>query len=407
MKRLLWLALTLFIISPVAQAEYVAYAVIDGNKKPLPERIDEIPAEDLIKVEWGKYNGNKSRVGVMKVDNKTSSRTVVINSSHRGHGLYGGLYGGSGTTEYSVGGSGVPVEGIDAILTDTLHRSGRFRVVERTALNKTFAEQDLVNTGRISRPSGARTGKTLGAQYLIQAVVTSYEPNFSGNSIGAGGLVSGFLGGLSVSSKKSMVGMNFRLIDAETSEIVYTKQVSAVLEESGIGFGGLGFGGGGIGGGFVNSYSKTPIGQAVIAAINMGVYDLIKQVGAEPVKGSVVKASKGKIYINLGKGVVKTGDILTLLAAGEALIDPETGISLGGDDEEIGNIQVVSVKKKYAIAKAVGSINGKIHKGDKVHAHTAPSHLEFGPAWKTESIFGGDSSDNTTADSGDEDAFDE
>jgi len=405
MKRLLLLALSLSMALSAAQAEYVAYAVIDGNKKPLPESVDEIPAKDLIKVEWGKYKGNKSRVGVMKVDNKTSSRTVVINSSHRGHGLYSGLYGGGRTTEYSVGGSGVPVEGIDAILTDTLHRSGRFRVVERTVLNKTFAEQDLVNTGRISRPSGAKTGKTLGAQYLIQAVVTSYEPNFAGNSIGAGGLVSGFLGGLSINSKKSMVGMNFRLIDSETSEIVYTKQVSAVLEESGLSFGGLGFGGGGIGGGFMSSYSKTPIGQAVIAAINMGVYDLIKQVGAEPVRGSVIKATRGgKIYINLGKGVVKPGDTLTLLAAGEALIDPETGISLGGDDEEIGSIQVVSVKKKYAIAKVVGNVSGKVNKGDKVHAHTAPTHMEFGPAWKTESFLGGDSSNNSSDDS-DEDSF--
>ncbi len=405
MKRLFLLALSLLMILPVAHAEYVAYAVKDGNKTPLPESVDEIPAKELIRVEWGKYNGNKSRVGVMKVDNKSTSRTVVIHSSRRGYGPYGHLYGGGGTTEYSVGGSGVPVEGIDAILTDTLHRSGRFRVVERTALKKTFAEQDLVNTGRISKPSGARTGKTLGAEYLIQAVITSYEPNFEGSKIGAGGLVSGFLGGLSINSKKSMVGMNFRLIDAETSEIVYTKQVSAVLEESGLSFGGLGFGSGGVGGGFMSSYSKTPIGQAVIAAINMGVYDLIKQVGAEPVRGSVIKASKGKIYINLGKGVVKTGDTLTLLAAGEALIDPETGISLGGDDEEIGSIQVVSVKKKYAIAKAVGNISGKIRQGDRVLARSAPVNLEYGPAWKTESFFGGDSSDNNTADADDEDAF--
>ncbi len=403
MKRFILLALSMLLTLPVAQADYVAYAVIDGNKKPLPERVDEIPAKNLIKVEWGKYKGNKARVGVMKVDNTSTAQTVVIHNNRRGYGPYGYLYGG-GTTSYKVGGSGVPVEGIDAILTDVLHRSGRFRVVERTALKKTFAEQDLVSSGRISKPSGAKTGKTLGAQYLIQAVVTHYEPNFEGNNVGVGGLVGGFLGGLSVNSKKSMVGMNFRLINAETSEIAYSKQVEAVLEESGIGLGGIGWGSKGAAGGFVNSYSKTPIGQAVIAAVNKGVYDLVKQVGAEPVRGTVIKASKGKIYINLGKGTVKTGDTLSLMATGEALIDPETGISLGGEEEEIGSVLITNVKKKYSIAKVVGTVRGKIRKGDKVQARSAPASLAYGPAWKEEGFFSGGSS-SSSSDASEEEGF--
>ena len=396
MKRLLGLlALSLILVFPTAHADYVAYATVDGQKRPLPENIDDFPAKDLVRVTWGKYSGNKARVGVLRVQNNSKLSSVTIRSA-------------GGTYSYEASTGGVPVDGIEAILTDVLHRSGRFRVVERTVLDKTFKEQDLVTSGRISKPSGARTGKTLGAQYLIQAVVTSYEPNYQGKNIGIGGLLGGhagaLLGGLSIKSKKSMVAMNFRLVDAETSEVVFTKQVESIIDESGLGFGGLGIGHGGALGGFMSSYSKTPIGLAVIAAINKGVYELVKQVGAEPVQGTVIKASRGKVYLNLGKGMVKKGDVLTLMSKGESLIDPETGLDLGSEGEEIGSLQVITVKKKYSIAKPVGRIKGKIRKGYKVISTAAPAQLQFAAAWnppKKKSSFsdGGDSS----SDDGDSD----
>ena len=168
-----------------------------------------------------------------------------------------------------------------------------------------------------------------------------------------GGAAGALLGGVGFKSKKSMIGMNFRLIDSTTSEVIFTKQVESIISQSGLSFGGIGGGGGGILGGFMSSYTKTPIGQAVLAAINKGVYDLVKQVGAAPVSGSVIKVSGSKIYINIGEGGVTKGDTLTVMSVGEELIDPDTGISLGAEEEELGSIKVSSVKEKFSIAKAV------------------------------------------------------
>ncbi|HHQ42272.1 MAG TPA: hypothetical protein ENK20_08275 [Chromatiales bacterium] len=354
-----------------ALADYVAYAVIGGQRVPLPERIDDIEAKYLVQVEWGRYSGKKSRVAVMKVQNRTASQTVVVS--------------GPGYRYESVTSGGVPVDGIEAILTDALHRSGRFRLVERVKVQNLLKEQDFGASGRVAKPSAAKIGRVLGAQYIIEAVVTHYEPNYQGKSGGLGGIVGGaagaLLGGVKVKSSKSMVGMNFRLIDATTSEVVFTKQVSAVISESGISFGGLGIGGGGALGGFLSTYSRTPIGQAVIAAVNKGVYELVKQVGSSPPSGSVITVKGGKVYINLGQDAVQVGDMLTLYSKGEELIDPETGIPLGGDDQEIGKLRVIAVKKKFSIARPVGVSLKRIKRGDKVVSTRTPEPLQFAAAF--------------------------
>lgn len=379
----------------VFAADYVAYSVIDNVPKPLPEVVDKIEAKELVILKWGKYSGNKVRVGVMSVKNKSSTSSVYVS----------GRYGHSVT--YRSGGSGVPVDGIDAIITDVMHRSKRFRVLERVMLKKALKEQDLGASGRISKPSAARTGKVLGAQYLVQAVITHYEPNYEGKKFGLGGLTGGLLGGLKIGSSKSMVGMNFRLIDATTSEIIFSKQVNAVMSDSSIGFGALGFGGGGILGGFMESYSKTPVGLATIAAVNIGIYELVKQIGSAPSSGSVIKAKSGKVYINMGKGRVNAGDRLKLMSKGESMIDPETGMDLGGDDQEIGMLQVVSVKSKFSIAKPVGQIRGKIKSGDKVLSTRQAAPLKYAATWSgssTSSSSGSSGSNNDgNSDGGDDD----
>ncbi|HEC16862.1 MAG TPA: hypothetical protein ENI99_09885 [Sedimenticola sp.] len=393
-------ALAVMTAASVAQADYVAYSVDqDGVRRPLPSRIDNIDVKYLINVEWGKYEGSKARIGVLPVENTSSTSTVNI-------------MGPGGSVTYSAGSGGVPVQGIEAIITDVMHRTGRFRLVERKMLHKTLQEQDLGATGRIAKPSAAKIGKVLGAQYLFQAVVTNYEAGVEEKGGGLGGLIGGsagaILGGLSMKSSKAVLGMNFRLIDAETSEVVYTDQVEVAIKESGLSFGGLGFTGGAGLGGFMSEYAKTPIGQAVISAANQGVFNLVKQVGASRATGSVIQVKGGKVYINLGKNSVSTGDVMDLMKMGEQLIDPETGISLGGEEEKIGAVKIVAVKEKYSIAKPVGVKSSKIKRGDKVVSQREPEPLQFATSWnppQEKGFFGGGGSSKSGSDDDDSGGF--
>jgi curli biogenesis system outer membrane secretion channel CsgG len=354
-----------------ATADYVAYSVGENGKSPLPERIDKVDTKYLLNLEWGDYSGRQARLGVLEVDNNSSANSYTVSTM-------------MGDINYSDSSAGVPVNGIEAIVIDSLSQTGRFRLVERTELGDVLAEQDLASSGRVAKPSGAKTGNVLGAEYLVQLVVTDYESNTSGTDKGIGGLLTKkvpLLGGVKAGSSTGRVGLNVRLIDAETSEITFTKQIEAVIKETNLSFGGAGLIGDVGLGGFMSQYSKTPVGQAVIAGINQAVFELIKQVGAKPAEGSIVKADAAQIYTNLGADSVAVGDRLEVLQKGEELIDPETGISLGGSTTSLGEIEVSQVQEKFSIARPV-SLSTTPARGDKVMSTKAAAPLEFAKSWK-------------------------
>ena len=204
------LAVLLVLTFAPALADYLAYSISDKGRSPLPERIDDIDAEHLLNLEWGDFDGKRVRVGVLEVDNNSSTASFTVKDSS------GVAY----EAEWSHSGSGmVPVNGIEAIVTDTMNRTGRFRLVERAAIGDVIGEQDLASSGRVAQPSGAATGQILGAEILVQVVVTDYEEKTSGTSKGVGGLFRKVpvIGGVGVSSDEGRVGLNIRLIDPTTN----------------------------------------------------------------------------------------------------------------------------------------------------------------------------------------------
>lgn len=353
-----------------AKAEYVAYSVDGSDRTPLPAAIDDIEAEHLVNLEWGDYAGRRARVGVLEVSNRSSAATFSV----RGAG---------GSIDFSSSATGIPVDGIEAIVIDAMNRTGRFRLVERTELASVLGEQDLASSGRVAAPSGAKTGSVLGAEYLVQFVITDYQPDTEGRDIGVGGLLASkvpVLGGVKVKNREGRVGMNLRVIDATTSEITFTKQIESSIKESGLAFGGAGVIGDLGLGGFMSNYAKTPIGQAVIAGVNEAVYELVKQVGARPAEGSVVKADANEVFLNLGSDQVSIGERLSIYRKGEELIDPETGISLGGDRTMLGDVEVVRVEEKFSIARPL-SLASAPERGDAVVSQAAAPTMEYASRW--------------------------
>ncbi len=371
MKNLRLLMVAAAFVVSSAHADYVGYIVKDSGRIPLPETLEPVPVEDLFNVEWGNYAGPRARIAVLPVDNTSGAGSVQWSD---GDGRSGAVV--SSATM-------VPVNGIEAIVTDILNRTNRFRLVERVAVGAVLGEQDLGATGRVAAPSAAQVGSIAGAQFLVQVVVTHYEADVSGRDVGVGGLIGGragaVLGGMRVTSKNAAVGINLRVIDATTSEIMFTRQINREISESGVNFGGGGFVGGGALGGFVNDYSRLPIGQVMIATLNEAAFELVKQVGNRPTTGAVIRNDNGRIFINLGQGLVNPGDRLQVWRKGEELIDPETGISLGSDDALAGEVTIVEVRERFSIASAIGGAGAS--PGDRVMSMDAAAGLEFGPPY--------------------------
>ena len=361
---------------PRSQSDYLAYTVGEKSEIPLPENIDDIEARYLVSLKWGAYTGPQSRVMVLPIEDiNTEPESVVLKRKS----------GGKVEDELEITAkSKVSVTEVEALVINAVNQTGRFRLVERQMLNEVFKEQDLGDSGRFAKPSAAKIGNVLGAQYMMKVVVTDYEEDVSTKrDAGAVGILSKAvgLGAVSVTKKESRVGMSFRLIDAETSELLFTKQIETYISESNRVFGG-GIGGGGVAGiGVFTRYLKTPLGQAIIAGINKGVYELVKQIGSLPASGRVIKAEGDKVWLNMGKDVVSLGDVLKVKSKGEELIDPDTGISLGSDDTEIGTIRVHQAQEKYSIAQVV-STTGLVKRGDKVISTVLPPRIEFADRWE-------------------------
>mgnify|MGYP002777056254 CR=1 FL=1 len=367
------LALTAAVAVPVA-AEPLAFSMAEGEEIALPQDLTPVNTLRLVQMRWSPYAGRKARVAVSKIDNTSSVSSYTANDQY-----------GSTNVEWAF--QTVPVNGIEAMITDALNQSGRFRLVERQAIGNVMQEQDFGASGRVATPSAAGMGQILGAEYLVEAVITSYDPGTSAKSTNVGGIASALggsrlgglgalAGGLSVNSSSSSLGMNIRLIDATTSEVIFTKQIEREIKESGIGFGGLGIGGGGALGGFVGAYSRTPIGQAVLASINEAVYELAKQIGSKPATGSIIKVEGSQAYINLGTGAVTAGERLAVVRPGESLIDPETGISLGSTETPVGEVQVAQVQDRFSIATVQGG--ARLAARDRVKSLAPPEPIEFG-----------------------------
>lgn len=145
------------------------------------------------------------------------------------------------------------------MLANELAGTGKFKVVEREKLDKVLDEQDLADSGRISKSSGAKIGKLTGAQYLVVATLSAFETDVKGT----GGGVS--FRGISVGGKKedAYMAVDLRVIDTTTGEVSYTRTVEARASSGGLS---VGVYRGGFGGN-LSKYENTPTGKAIRAVI--------------------------------------------------------------------------------------------------------------------------------------------
>jgi curli biogenesis system outer membrane secretion channel CsgG len=145
------------------------------------------------------------------------------------------------------------------MLTNELAGTGKFKMVEREKLDAVLEEQDLADSGRISKKSGAKIGKLTGAKYLVIATLSSFEENTKGTG---GGLS---FRGISVGGKKeeAYLAVDLRVVDTTTGEVEFTRSVEARSSSSGLA---VGVYRGGFGGN-LGKYEKTPTGKAIRAVI--------------------------------------------------------------------------------------------------------------------------------------------
>jgi curli biogenesis system outer membrane secretion channel CsgG len=282
-----------------------------------------------------RFTGPKKRIAVAKFD---------------AAGAFTAQYGG-----WDIGG------GLAAQLTSALVNSGHFIVVERAELASVLREQEMALQKIVSKETATQVSRVLGAQLLVRGSVTEFEQRAGGGGLRLG-VGTGLLGGaLGFQTVNGLVGMDIRLIDATTGQVLQSHRAEANVAQSGvsadINVNQVSFGG--------DAFNKTVLGQAARRAIDQAVMFIIRAMEPVPWTGRVVEVAGDQVYINAGAGAgLKPGDVFTVTAVVRELTDPESGAVLGIVEDKRGEIEVVSVQEKFSIARMRTPFQA--HRGDLV-----------------------------------------
>lgn len=255
--------------------------------------------------------------------------------------------------------------GLAAMLATALVDSGQFIVVERATLSDALEEQNLKNAGLINAESGPSLGNLIGAELLIQGAVTQFSQSSKGGGFGVGLPGRGILKniGLSPQFRRGTVGLDVRLVNTTTGEVVASHSVVETIKGKALKVSmdvkdvALS----------QNAFSSTPIGKAARAAVDEIVRRLALEAARRPWTGRVVEFEFGEVVINAGVAAgVRVGDTFALQRTMRVLTDPVTGKVLGKRSADIGQVHISAVEEGMAFGSFEAWLDTEPQRGDLV-----------------------------------------
>ncbi len=301
------------------------------------------------------YTGLKKRIAVLPITVGGGSSTTNIQSNGDTFSAH--------TVWQSERNPGEVGAALTEQLTTALVNTGRFIVLERKGLNEVLAEQNLGASGRVNQETAPKKGRVIGAEWLIKAAITEYTEKKSRSGGGA------FFRGLGIGGKKkeAFVALDVRIVDAATGEVIDSVRADGRARSSGA-IGGVSIGGVVLAGG---KEDNTPIGQATRAALTDAVDFICQRMEKLPWQSRVMDVDGDDVYITGGKNMnIKVGNVFSVYHRGKALIDPDTGQTLGYREKFLGTLRVTEVQQKFSIGTMIAG--KKPVRGDVVKEANPP-----------------------------------
>jgi curli biogenesis system outer membrane secretion channel CsgG len=285
------------------------------------------------------------------------------------------------TYSAAIFGSDVDIgKGIADLLVTNLVKDGSYSVIERKALDKLMAEQNFSNSNRADPTSAAKLGKMLGVDAILVGSITEFGNEKENKNIGGGG--GGWrgygLGGIGHSKSNANVGIDARLVNVDTGEILAVaegKGQSSRSSTSLLGGGGNwhGWGNGNVDFGS-SDFQNTIIGEATKQAVDNLTTDLVTDVSKVGVRtitveGLVAAVDGGQVILNVGaKAGVKVGDQLQVMRVTREIKDPATGAVIRRLTSSIGVVKATDVDDASSVCVPVSGSDFKT--GDMVKSVT-------------------------------------
>ncbi len=267
-------------------------------------------------------------------------------------------------------------KGILALLTKRLAEDGKYRIVERKNIQKVLSEQDFGASNRVKQGTNAKIGRVQGADAILMGTITVFGQDTRKNNVNTGAVTNGRLGGVLGSvnvgnrTDKAIVEISYRLIDAESSEVIAVGEARGESRRKSNGFGVAGFGngnGGAVGANMTSAnFQETIIGEATVDCINRlaaiaNSKDQRVATRAAEVETKIAEIAGNKIYLAAGgNDGVQNCDRFEISRVIKEIKDPSTGEVLDLQTERVGELMVVEVRDKISIAVYNGTVMPKV-----------------------------------------------
>lgn len=235
------------------------------------------------------------------------------------------------------------VDAIDGRLIDRLHNTRKFRVISRSDLDKLFVEQNFVASGSVNAddPSAARSFMIAGLDWLVVVTVDDMQDFVE---------VATFAGtGEQARKRVVRLGVVAKLYDSTTGELKESvslqlgpgdpdyRKLRSVKE--------------------VRGYSKTDGNlddDLLVKAAAVMADRVCNRVLDVLYPAKVIGKTGPQVMINRGDGTdISVGEIWGVFALGEAMIDPDTGISLGAEEVQVGKVRITAVQPLFSRSEII------------------------------------------------------
>ena len=217
-------------------------------------------------------------------------------------------------------------------LMEFLVKSRKFKVLDREHIEKVIRENKLSESDYAKPGEAQRIGKLLVADFLVIGNIDRLEFIRKTKKIEITG-----------ETKVELTGsfkLHFRITKVSSGEIVFAQTLKEKLKLKDIPF----------------AERKEMTGSDfkdklfTSAAVNAGNFVLE---GIYPVKIATI-TKDGLATLNRGKGAgITKGKRYEVFSMGKAVVDPDTGESLGAEEIKVGELVVTEVLPKYSKAKVV------------------------------------------------------
>lgn len=259
-------------------------------------------------------------------------------------------------------------KGIRAMLVTRLAQANKVVIVERAKIATLTKEQDFNASNRVKQGSGARVGQISGADALLAGDIVVFGRDDKKKSVKGGGIIGGVIGGIASSKNedKAVVTIDYRLIDAETSEVIATGEATGESKRKSSGLGAMaGAIGKGVAGVQVDmtssNFAQTIIGEATQDCVNKLADILLTQTTTmkksfREVEARVADVSGRTLTINAGSADgVNVGETFEIMRIVREVKDPVTKETLDVVTEKTGEMSITSVRDKIATGNYTGS----------------------------------------------------